>query len=100
MNMQHECGSLNGSATLYLMVGRLQSSVEHLENRLETGLHGLSEEVEELKRTTGLKPPEPKGWIASLGLSGKEVLLLAFALGMGITGTVTPEQFRAILFGP
>jgi hypothetical protein len=94
MTMQNESGSLNGQASLYLMIGRIQSDVSHL----ATGLGVVSEKVQRLERTARRKP-EPRAWIQSLGLSGKELLILGWLAAMGITGTITPEQFQKLLFG-
>jgi hypothetical protein len=63
MNMQHESGNLNGSATLYLLIGRIQSDVSHL----ATGLDVVSEKVDKLERNARRKIiPVPKGWLSSL----------------------------------
>jgi hypothetical protein len=95
MNTQHESGSLNGSATLYLMVGEIRSDVKHLRSDVQD----VSGRVQRLERTARRKP-EPHAWIQLSGLSAKELLILGLAVGMGVTGTVTPEVFRAFLFGP
>jgi hypothetical protein len=96
MTMQHESGNLNGSASLYLMIGRIQSDVSHL----ATGLGVVSEKVDKLERNARRKIiPVPRGWMSSLGLTGKELLILALVAGMGATGTLTPEMVRAALFG-
>jgi hypothetical protein len=34
-----------------------------------------------------------------LGLTGKELIILALVAGMGATGILTPEMVRAALFG-
>jgi hypothetical protein len=89
-----EPGALNGSATLYLMVGELRSGQKHL----ETGLHVLSGKVDRLERSVR-KKPEPRAWLSSLGMTGKELLILGWLACMGISGTLTPEAFRALVFG-
>jgi hypothetical protein len=96
MNTHSESGNLNGSATLYLLIGRIQSDVSHL----ATGLGVVSEKVDKLERNARRKIiPVPKGWMSSLGLTGKELIILAFAAGLGATGTLTPETVRALLLG-
>jgi hypothetical protein len=96
MTMQHELQNLNGAASLYLMIGRIQSDVSHL----ATGLDVVSEKVDKLERNARRKIiPVPRGWMSSLGLTGKELIILALAAGMGVTGTLTPETVRALLLG-
>jgi hypothetical protein len=101
MTTQEQFSSLNGAASLYLMIGRLTSNVEHLEKTLETGLHDVNVKVDRLERTVRMKR-EPRAWmssLSSLGLTGKELIILAIAASMGATGTLTPETFRALLLG-
>jgi hypothetical protein len=96
MNTHSESGNLNGQASLYLMIGRIQSDVSHL----ATGLNVVSEKVDKLERNSRRKIiPVPKGWMSSLGLTGKELIILALVAGMGVTGTLTPDMVRAALFG-
>jgi hypothetical protein len=94
MNTQHESGNLNGSATLYLMVGEIRSDVKHLRSDVQD----VSGRVQRLERTARRKP-EPRAWIQSLDISPKQWLLIGLGLGMGVTGTLTPEVFRALLLG-
>jgi hypothetical protein len=61
MNTQHESGSLNGSATLYLMVGEIRSDVKHLRSDVQD----VSGRVQRLERTARRKP-EPRAWIRSI----------------------------------
>jgi hypothetical protein len=96
MNTHSESGNLNGSATLYLLIGRIESDVKHL----RSDVTDVREKVDKLERNARRKIiPVPKGWISSLGLTGKELIILAFAAGLGATGTLTPEMVRAALFG-
>jgi hypothetical protein len=95
MNTQHEAG-LNGSATLYLLIGRIESDVKHL----RSDVSDVREKVDKLERNARRKIiPVPRGWMSSLGLTGKELIILALAATMGATGTLTPEMVRAALFG-
>jgi hypothetical protein len=94
MNTQHESGSLNGSATLYLMVGEIRSDVKHLRSDVQD----VSGRVQRLERTVR-KKREPRAWIQSLDISPKQWLLIGLGLGMGATGTLTPELFRALILG-
>jgi hypothetical protein len=91
---QHEPRNLNGEASLYLMIGRIQSDVSHL----ATGLDVVSEKVDKLERNARRKIiPVPRGWIQSLGITGKQWLLVGLGIGMGLTGTVTPELFQKLI---
>jgi hypothetical protein len=95
--MQHELHNLNGAASLYLMIGHLQARADHF----ETGLNEVAAKVEKLERSSRRKIV-PRGWMSSLGklgLTGKELIILAIAATMGATGTLTPETFRALLLG-
>jgi hypothetical protein len=94
MHTQHESGNLNGYPTLYLLVGRIQSDVSHL----ATGLDDVREKVDKLERNARRKIiPVPRGWIQSLGITGKQWLLIGLGIGMGLTGTVTPELFQKLI---
>jgi hypothetical protein len=90
MNTQHESGSLNGSATLYLMVGEIRSDVKHLRSDVQD----VSGRVQRLERTVRRKP-EPRAWIQSLTLKdmggflfGATILLLAIAGKWGLIGEI------------
>jgi hypothetical protein len=96
MNTHSESGRLNGSATLYLLIGRIESDVKHL----RSDVSDVREKVDKLERNARRKIiPVPRGWMSSLGLTGKELIILALAAGMGVTGTLTPETVRALLLG-
>jgi hypothetical protein len=84
MHTQQESGNLNGSATLYLLIGRIQSDVSHL----ATGLDVVSEKVDKLERNARRKIiPVPKGWMSSLALKDIGGFLLgATILTMAIAG--------------
>jgi hypothetical protein len=84
MNTHSESGNLNGSATLYLLIGRIQSDVSHL----ATGLDVVSEKVDKLERNARRKIiPVPKGWMSSLTIKDLGGFLLgATILTMAIAG--------------
>jgi hypothetical protein len=94
MNTQHESANLNGAASLYLMIGELREGQKHL----ATGLQDVSEKVDRLERNARRKK-EPPALLSSLGMTGKEMLILVWLACMGVTGTLTPETFRALLLG-
>jgi hypothetical protein len=89
---QHESRNLNGEASLYLMIGRIQSDVSHL----ATGLDDVSAKVDRIERTVRRKR-EPRAFVQSLGISAKQWLLVGLGIGMGLTGTVTPELFQKLI---
>jgi hypothetical protein len=98
MITQHESGSLNGAASLYLMIGELRQGQRHLESGLQdvrSTVERLDGKVDRLVR----KKREPRAWIQSLDISPKQWLLIGLGLGMGVTGTLTPEVFRTLLLG-
>ena len=87
-------GNSNGSASLYLMLGEVRSDVKH-----------LISDVSDVRQRVGhlelqRDKPAVRGSINSIGITGKQWLAVALAIGMGLTGTVTPELFRNMLFGP
>ena len=94
MNMQSEHGNLNGSATLYLLIGEMKSDVRHLAN----GLSEVAEKVDKLERNARrriIPIPVPKGWMSSLTLKdmggfifGATILMLAIAGKWGLIGDV------------
>jgi hypothetical protein len=89
MITQHGSGSLNGSATLYLMVGEIRSDVKHLRSDVQD----VSGRVQVLERSVRRKR-EPHVWIPSfkdLGgfLVGATILILALAGKWGLIGEIT-----------
>jgi hypothetical protein len=82
--MQHESQNLNGAASLYLMIGRIQSDVSHL----ATGLDVVSEKVDKLERNARRKIiPVPRAWTSSLTIKDIGGFLLgATILSMAIAG--------------
>jgi hypothetical protein len=76
------------------MVGEIRSDVKHLRSDVQD----VSGRVQRLERTVR-KKREPRAWIQSLDISPKQWLLIGLGLGMGATGTLTPELFRALILG-
>lgn len=92
-------GTLNGVESLYLMVGQLQSSVTHIEKRLDSELPDLSAKVEALQRSSRRRRREPRDWTQYLGLSGRELFVWGLVAGLSLTGTLTADQIRSLLLG-
>ena len=93
---QHESGNLNGSATLYLIIGELRQGQRHLEN----GVSDLSGKVDRLDTKVdrlARRKREPRAWIKSLGITWKQWVLIGAGMGMGLTGTITPELFQKLI---
>ena len=86
MNTQAESGNLNGSATLYLMIGEIRSDVKHL----RTDLQGVSVKVERLEqqRSSPLPLRDLGGFLFAaavvlLAIAGKWALLGELVHGYG-----------------
>jgi hypothetical protein len=91
MTMQHELQNLNGAASLYLMIGRIQSDVSHL----ATGLDVVSEKVDKLERNARRKIiPVPRGWMSSLTLKD----MGGFLIGLAILLVAVAQRWE--LLGP
>lgn len=96
MNTHSESGSLNGAASLYLMIGQLQEGQKHL----QSDVHDVSAKVERLDDKVSRlvrKKREPRVWIQSLGITWKQWVLIGVGMGMGLTGTLTPELFQKLI---
>lgn len=76
--MQHESGSLNGSATLYLMVGEIRSDVNHLRNDVQD----VKETVSQLAQRRSLPPLKDLGGF----LIGLSILIVAIAQKWDLVG--------------
>lgn len=89
MHTQHEHRNLNGEASLYLMIGRIQSDVSHL----ATGLDVVSEKVDKLERNARRRIiPVPRGWLSSSTLKD----LGGFLIGLAILIVAIAQKWELI----